>query len=52
MHVCSRRSALAAHPIPRYLLASVDEATDLGQNERERIAWATARYWRTALDGS
>jgi hypothetical protein len=31
----------------RDLLNAVDEATDLGENERERIAWASARYWRS-----
>jgi hypothetical protein len=30
------------------LLSAVDEATDLGQNEREEIAWAAARFWRGA----
>ncbi len=28
------------------LADSVDEARDLGRNEREDIAWATAAYWR------
>lgn len=29
------------------LLRATDEASDLGQNERELIAWAAARYWRS-----
>lgn len=28
------------------LMGAVDEATDQGRNEREAIAWATARFWR------
>lgn len=35
------------------LLNAVDEATDLGHDEREEIAWAAAKYWRgTAKDSS
>jgi hypothetical protein len=34
------------------LLSAVDEATDLGGNEREVIAWAAARFWRGAAEGS
>jgi hypothetical protein len=48
----AERASGSPDPTLRDLLASVDEATDLGHNERERIAWATARYWRRAVDGS
>jgi hypothetical protein len=34
------------------LLNAVDEATDLGRSEREDIAWAAARYWRSRLGDS
>ena len=34
------------------LLNAVDESTDLGQREREVIAWAAARFWRGAAEDS
>ena len=34
------------------LLSGVDEATDLGQNEREVVAWAAARFWRRTAEGT
>ena len=34
------------------LLSAVDEGTDLGRSEREDIAWAAARYWRSTLGES
>jgi len=34
------------------LLGAVDEATDLGRNEREVIAWAAARFWRCTAEDS
>jgi hypothetical protein len=34
------------------LMDAVDEATDLGQNERELIAWAAARFWRSVAEDS
>ena len=34
------------------LLSAVDEATDLGRNEREGIAWAAARFWRGIAEDS
>jgi hypothetical protein len=33
------------------LLNGVDEASDLGRNEREDIAWAAASFWRTVAGG-
>jgi hypothetical protein len=34
------------------LIGAVDEASDLGQSEREDVAWAAARFWRRTVDGS
>jgi hypothetical protein len=36
----------------RELLNAVDEASDLGQNERELVAWAAAGFWRHIAESS
>jgi len=34
------------------LLNAVDEATDIGRDERQGIAWAAARFWRGMAEDS
>ncbi|KGN29411.1 hypothetical protein N802_11470 [Knoellia sinensis KCTC 19936] len=48
----TERTDRSTNPALRDLLDSVSEATDLGQDERELIAWAAARYWRTQAEDS
>ena len=36
----------------RDLFNSVGEATDLGRNEREDVAWAAAKFWKVSLENS
>ncbi len=34
----------------RDLLGAVDEATDLGADERQQVAWAAASFWRATVE--
>lgn len=52
LHRALRASEPTDAPLAE-LANAVDEAMDLGRgNEREDIAWATARFWRRTVDGS